>query len=377
MIPRERVIASIERKDFDRFPIDLTLCEKPYCSLLDYFGMEKSKAPEADKWGEILITPELAKVLDIDCIYLKGKQAINPKKESKKNIESSIEQFTDEWGVVRKKINLAGGGYYWEIIKHPLKDLNLEQLYDYKWSTPDEEEFQGLEKYSKSLYEDTDLCVIGKFGGSIFETAWYMRGFEQWMIDLLTNQEFAVFLLEKICSVQMRIDEICLERAGEHIQILKLAGDDFGSQNGLLISQNTFRKMIKPFLNKRWNSAKNKFKQLNPTGYTMFHTCGNVFPIIKDFIDCGLDILDPIQKVPGMEIEKLKSEFGEKLTFHGAVDTQFLLPYASEEEIQKEVKKIVSVLGHNGGLIVAPVHNVQKDVPIKNIFAMINTVKEI
>jgi uroporphyrinogen decarboxylase len=375
MIPRERVIASIEKKNLDRFPIDMTLCKEPYYILMDYYGLDKSKAPEPDKWGEIFITPELAKALDIDCIYLKGKQVINPSKESRKGKNSSNMQFTDEWGVTRKKINLSDGGYYWEIINHPLKDLSLQQLHDYSWPVQNEDDYCELNKKAKALYEDTDLCIIGRFGGSIFETAWYMRGFEQWMMDLLINQELAVFLLEKISSVQMKIDEICLDRAGKYIQIIKLAGDDLGGQNGLLISAETYRKIVKPVLCNRWKAAKTRFRKLNPSGYIMFHTCGNVYPILNDFIDCELDILDPIQKVPGMEIEKLKKEFCGKLTFHGAVDTQFLLPFGSEEEVAREVQKIISVLGSGGGLIVAPVHNIQSDVPVKNIFAMIEAVK--
>ena len=108
----------------------------------------------------------------------------------------------------------------------------------------------------------------------------------------------------------------------------------------------------------------------------MFHSCGNIYPLIPDFIECGLDILDPIQKVKGMEIEKLKAEFGNKLTFHGAIDTQYLLPNGSPAEVKNEVKRIVSILGKNGGYIAAPVHNLQADVPVENIIALSEAVKD-
>ena len=372
MLSRERALLAIEHNITDRIPLDMTICEEPYLKLLEYFGIDKSTITKADKWGEILVIPDLAQALGIDFLYVKVK---GPK--NNKNINTSVDLLTDEWGVVRKKVYLKGGGYYWDIVHHPLKDCRIEDLKDFSWPDPDDgQRFEGLSLEAKNLYKNTDLCIVGRFGSSIFEIAWYLRGFEQWLMDLLVNQDFAKLLLDKICSIQMRIEEHCLELAGEYIQVLKLAGDDLGGQEGPLVSPEIFKKMIKPVLCKRWNAAKNKFRKFNPRGYVMFHTCGNVYPLIPDFIECGIDILDPIQKVKGMEIEKLKAEFGDRLTFHGAVDTQHLLPYGTPAEIKSEVKRVIEILGKGGGYIAAPVHNVQQDVPVENIIALADAVKE-
>lgn len=255
--------------------------------------------------------------------------------------------------------------------------MRLEELKNYPWPDPDDEGiYKDLQSQAQYLYENTDLCLIGRFGGSIFETAWYMRGFDQFLIDLLINKDFAKFLMQKIASYTMEIEKNCLERAGEYIQILKLAGDDLGGQEDLLISPEIFKNMIKPILCKRWKTSKEKFRSYTPNGYTMFHTCGNVYPLISDFIECGLDILDPVQPARGMEIDKLKTEFGDNLTFHGAIDTQKLLPYGKPNEVKNEAKRIMKILGEKGGYIVAPVHNIQEDVPIKNIIALSEAVKE-
>lgn len=373
MTPRERAISAIEHNNPDRVPLDMTICEEPYMKLLEYFGIDKSNILGGDKWGEILMIPELAKALGIDFLYIKSKKPQNHNQS--KNISADLS--TDEWGVVRKKVQLRDGSYYWNIVHHPLKKSRIEDLIDFPWPNPDDEQVcEDLPSEAKHLYKNTDLCLIGRFGSSIFETAWYMRGFEQFLMDLMINQDFAKVLMEKICSIQMRIDERCLELAGKYIQILKLAGDDLGGQEGPLISPEIFRQMIKPILCKRWEVIKSKFRKINPKGYVMFHSCGNIYPLIPDFIECGLDILDPIQKVKGMEIEKLKAEFGNKLTFHGAIDTQYLLPNGSPAEVRSEVKRIISILGKNGGYIAAPVHNLQADVPVENIIALSDAVRE-
>ena len=181
--------------------------------------------------------------------------------------------------------------------------------------------------------------------------------------------------MEKIFTIQIKTAERCLELAGEYIQILRMGGD-LGTQAGPLISPETFEKMVKPVICETWSILKSKFRKYNPDGYISYHSCGNIFPFIPHFIECGLDILDPIQKVEDMEIQKLKDAFGNKLTFHGAIDTQSLLPYGSPADVKNEVKKVIEILGKNGGYIAAPAHNVQADVPIENIIALSEAVRE-
>ena len=131
MTSRERVIAAIKHQTPDRVPLDMTICEKPFMGLMDYFGINKANLSEPDKWGEILMIPELAKALGVDFLFIKSGK---PKKKDK---ESYADLSTDDWGVVRKKVLLKNGGCYWEIVKHPLKDATIEDLKHFAWPDPD------------------------------------------------------------------------------------------------------------------------------------------------------------------------------------------------------------------------------------------------
>jgi uroporphyrinogen decarboxylase len=372
MTPRQRALAAIRHEEPDRVPFDITICFEPFMNLVQALGIKLETIPQPDKWGEVFLTPEIAIRIGVDFLYIKSGSPTFSKQKT--NPDGSV---TDEWGITRKKVFFKNGIYYWEMVEHPLKDASIKDLEEYIWPDPDDPgRYENLLERAKDLYENTDFCLIGRFGGSIFETAWYMRGLEQWLIDLVKNQEFTRILLDKICNIQMKIDQNCLIIAGKYIQILKVAGDDLGAQECPLISPKTFEKIVKPVLCKRWKAAKDTFRIYNPEGHILFHSCGNIYPFINDFINCGLDILDPIQKVEGMEIAKLKSEFGDRLTFHGAIDTQELLPYGTAEQVKEEVRKTIQVLGRNGGYIIAPVHNVQADVPPENLIALSEAVKE-
>ena len=372
MTSRQRALLAIHHKEPDRVPFDLTICIDPLLKLLEHLGLSLPSNLEPDRWGEVLLTPEIASALGVDFLYLKaGRQTLT------KRITDSSATTTDEWGIKRKKVFFKDNKFYWEIIHNSLKEASIQNLNDYPWPDPDDPaQYENLLERAMDLYENTDFCIIGRFGGSIFETAWYLRGFEQWMTDLKINPEFASALMNKICDIQIKIDKNCLNIAGKYIQVLKVAGDDLGMQDSPLISPSTFRYLIKPVLHRRWKAAKDTFRLLNPEGTILFHSCGNIYPFINDFIECGLDILDPIQRISEMDIKKLKKEFGEKLTFHGAIDTQKLLPFGSPEDIKREVRKTIQILGKNGGYILAPVHNVQTDVPPENILALSEAVKE-
>jgi len=124
MTPRERAISAIEHNNPDRVPLDMTICEEPYMKLLEYFGIDKSNILGGDKWGEILMIPELAKALGIDFLYIKSKKPQNHNQS--KNISADLS--TDEWGVVRKKVQLRDGSYYWNIVHHPLKESRIEDF---------------------------------------------------------------------------------------------------------------------------------------------------------------------------------------------------------------------------------------------------------
>jgi len=229
----------------------------------------------------------------------------------------------------------------------------------------------------KNVRDNSDLAIVAKFAGAVFELATYMRGHMQWYADLLLDPEFAVKLMGKICSIQKRINENCMREAGKFVDIFRLSGEDLGMQDRPLMSLDTFKEVAKPSLKEMWSHAKELFLTYNPKGKVMLHTCGDVYPFINDLIDCGIDILDPIQpRAAEMDRFRLKKEFGDKLCFHGGIDIQHVLPFGTDEEIEEEIKTAVQSLGPGGGYILGPAHNVQSDVSAGTLIKMSEFVRK-
>ncbi|RPH97545.1 MAG: hypothetical protein EHM72_13495, partial [Calditrichaeota bacterium] len=149
-------------------------------------------------------------------------------------------------------------------------------------------------------------------------------------------------------------------------------GDDFGGQNGMIMSPELWREIFKP----RIRTIFEAFRRENPNVKIAWHSCGSILPIIPDFIEIGLDILNPLQPLArDMDPLFLKRKFGRDLIFFGGIDVQELLPYGHPQQIKDQVRHCIKVLGENGGYIVAPAHNIQNDTPVENVLAMFEAVK--
>jgi uroporphyrinogen decarboxylase len=196
-------------------------------------------------------------------------------------------------------------------------------------------------------------------------------GFERWLVCVAAEPEFAEALLDKITDIAIALDRVGLEATARYLQIFKASGDDFGMQTGPLYSPKMFRRLFLPRLRRRWRAARDYLDQVNPSVQIMFHSCGGIRPLIPDLIDIGLQILDPVQPLAtGMDSAELKQEFGSRLTFHGGVDEQHVLPFGSEQDVQEEVRRRVRDYAPGGGYILAPSHYVQADTPPANVVAM-------
>lgn len=373
MTSRERVITALEHKEPDRVPISMSITIDAYNNLKRYLGIELEEDLKVGRWTDVPIHPLVAEKFGLDVIWLRmgspHKKPPQPKDPNK---------WIDEWGVEWTKTPRPGGGYYYEMTNPPLKDATIEDLEDYPWPDPyDPGRVEGLREYFRHIHEDTEFAILTKFGGAIFEQAWYLRGMERFFMDLIEAPDFVHALLDKICQVQMGLDEVGIEAAGEYVDILRLSGEDLGTQEGPMISLPMFRRLIRPYMEKLWRFAKKKLLEKNPGAKIMLHSCGSVRWVIPDWIEMGLDILDPIQpKAKGMDPFQLKADFGDKLSFHGGIDAQYVLPFGTVEEVRQHTRKYIKALAPGGGYIVAPVHNVQGDVPPENLVAMRDAVEE-
>ncbi len=191
-----------------------------------------------------------------------------------------------------------------------------------------------------------------------------LRGFTQMILDLQMNPEFMSALLSKLLEINIDATERFLDKVGKYIQVFR-GGDDMATQQGLLMSLETFRRFIKPVYKKYFDFVKSK-----TDAKIFFHSCGNVTDLIDDLVESGVDILNPVQVSAMSDTADLKSRFGNKVVFWGGIDTQQVLPRGSLEDIEKEVSKRIRDLGPGGGYVLASVHNIQPDVPPQNIIAM-------
>lgn len=277
--------------------------------------------------------------------------------------------FIDEWGVKWKK---PKHGYYFDMIEHPLKNAVTKDLDDYPWPDPDDPgRYEGLEEEAKKLFENTEYAIVGDArAGSLFERNWYLTGIERFFTDMLTNQGFIEKLLAISFEIHQKKVSRFLDTVGDYIQVLAIDGD-LAMQTGPLMSPDLYRRMIKPHYKKLLRSVKSK------TDAKVFrHCCGNIVPFIPDFIEYGIDAIHPVQvSAKNMDTKILKEKFGNKIGFWGAIDTQHVLPYGTVEDVEKEVKKRIHDLAPGGGYVLAAVHNIQRDVPPKNIVAMFKAAK--
>jgi uroporphyrinogen decarboxylase len=374
---RRRVEEALSHNNPDRVPLDISITLNAYINLRSYLGLPKEDQIKADRFFEVRPSHDLLEVLGADFTYVKlrGSSRWEPPPPLP---DGSV---LDPWGVGRKLIELPGGSFLNEISYCPLSDQNPGEinLEDYPWPDPDDPGFtQGLEDEARKLYQETDLALMGRFGGPIMEIGTYLRGFENWLMDLVLYPAFSRELLEHIADIQIALDEAGIKAAGKYLSIFKLSGEDLGTQTSTLFSYQVWEEIVYPVLARRWKAARKALDE-NEASHVklMLHSDGAFRPFIPDIIQAGVDVLDPIQGFcPGMDLMGLKTDFGDQLVFHGGVDTQYYLPRGSVKEVVEETKRCIDILGPGGGLILGPSHFVQPDVPPENVAAMYRTARE-
>jgi len=216
----------------------------------------------------------------------------------------------------------------------------------------------------ESHRRDGDYAVM-LGNGNIFESSWYMRGFEQMFYDLIAEKEYAHLLLSKVTEYFIGYFKRALEAAGGKID-LAFTADDIGGQNGLLTSLPLWEEMIKP-CHKRLNKTIHEYG-----AKIVYHSDGAVMDAAGGLIDMGIDVLEALQfDAAGMDPAALKENYGDRLCFHGGVSVQSTLPFGTPEQVEAETKERIKVLGKNGGYILAPSHAIQAGTPPENIYAFL------
>jgi len=261
----------------------------------------------------------------------------------------------------------------------PLKDVSsaseIKELPPHPWITEySEHELKILRKNAQYLYEKTDYAICGLSSTSVFEVTMYLLGHRTFALCLKRNKN----VIEKVVELVLEHNKMelrkYLDAVGEYIQIICTGGEDLGSQTGPFINPKEWRELFRPAIEELVKEIKSRTKC-----YVMIHSCGSIKPFIPDFIEMGIDILNPVQiSAKDMDPYELKKEFGDDITFWGGgCDTQHILPFASPREVKEHVKKLVNIFKEGGGFIFNQVHNIQPGVPPENIIAMFEAVNEV
>jgi uroporphyrinogen decarboxylase len=271
--------------------------------------------------------------------------------------------YRDIWGVGFRP-NRTACGFYMDLARCPLRDISgIEEIEAHPWPSADLWDYSTIAEQARAH----EPYWVGAHSRGIFEISWFVRGFEEFMMDLACNPALANAVMDRVQAYLMERARRVLEAGRGFIDMMEY-NDDVGGQDGLLIAPDAWRRSLKPRMAAFIRMCK---------GYGVavrYHSCGGVRAILPDLIEIGVDILNPVQTLAaGMDPEGLKRDFGDRLTFNGGIDTQALLPYASADEVRRATQRLIEVVGRNGGLILAPSHVFQDDVPIENVVAVYET----
>lgn len=372
MESRERLLTALDHREPDRVPIDLGgivtgITSVAHANLRQYLKISGEEIIIDVIQQLVKPEEEILERFGVDTryVYLGGSR-------DHQNTPLLGESYVDEWGIERRRAHLHTGGSYYDIVSSPLKEATLEDLKKREWPDPYEpSRVEGLREEAKRLYEEEKSAVIVNMIGSIFEFTWYLRGYMELMMDLLSNKRMAAYLMDKMLEFQLGLFDMALKEAGPYMDVV-MVGDDISTQNAPAISLELYREMIKPRQRELYDFIKSKTE-----AKLFYHSCGSTRSFLPDLIDIGVDIINPVQVFAAdMRPLELKREFGRDLVFWGGIDTQRVLPFGGPKEVKEEVKRRIEELAKGGGYVLNAVHNIQSDVPPENIVAMFEAAQE-
>jgi uroporphyrinogen decarboxylase len=379
MNSRERLLTTLNHQEPDRIPYDLGstqvtgIHEVAYKAWREALGLPPVEIQFSDTVQQLALPDEdLIERLGVDV------RGLFPLNSHNWNVHDEEDgeywAYHDEWGI--KHHRPRPDGLYYSIVEVPLSqlDVTVADIQNHAWpNMADPQRITGLREKAEA-YRAAGYAVVLKdpFAG-IFEFSQRVVGMEQIMMKMVTDAALAGALFDKLLEIKLSFWEMALPQLADVVDVIMQA-DDYGTQVSQLISPMMFREQVKP----RWQILFNRVKELAPNAKRFFHSCGNVRPLIPDFIEIGVDILNPVHiRAAGMNPVELKRDYGDALTFWGgAVDTQGVLPNGTPEEVKDDVRRNIEALAPGGGYVFNTVHNIQADVPPQNLIALWEALQE-
>lgn len=378
MNSRERILAAISHKQPDRVPIDLGssmmtgIHREAYHKWRILLGLPQDLSHHffEPSMQIVFASEDFFERLEIDT------RPALPAWPSSYPLDIHEDEHTfsyyDEWGYGLKMPKTDP--IYYSLYHHPLKHIStLSEIKKYSFPNPTDPTrlIPIADKIARAEKKDKAIVLNNVCAGTM-EVASWLRGLDQFLIDLVLEPEIAEFLLDKVVEFKLAYWEMVLAEYGDRVDVA-IESDDIGTQTSTLMSPRMYRKYIKPRHKKILDFIHSK-----TSAKVFFHSCGAIRPIIPDFIEIGVDIINPVQfNLAGMEPASLKKEFGRDVVFWGGgVETQSILGGGTTEQVRENVRQQIEVLADDGGFVFATVHNIQADVPPENLNAMWEAVME-
>lgn len=377
MTPRERVLVTLDMKEPDRVPIVIGASNatgikmKPYRRLKQLAGIS---APDEYiyQWPEldtarideetlIRLGSDVRGVLDLEPAAVRNRNRNRP----------AGSPSIDSWG--SGQVEIEPGIWYPGL--HPLAGATtIDQIEDYPWPDMDDPtRVAHVKEQARRLAQDNRYAILATPWLLFpFERAFAMQGMDKFLMNMALYPDFARALLLKIAGLCKTLMGHFLAELGGNVDMIKI-GDDLGTQESLMISPKMYRQVLKPI-----HADFIAFIKERTRARIFFHTDGDIFPLIDDFIEIGVDILNPIQTSAGRmsNLAELKKKCNGKLVLCGAIDTGRVLPHGTPQEVRQEVRRVIRCLAPGGGYMVGAVHTIMDDVPAENILAMVDAVEE-
>ena len=345
---RERVRLALEHKETDRCPIAMVCSgiNPPARGHLDAF-LRRARGIDLQSY--------LDGLLDVRSV---GPAYVGPPLHPREDI----------WGVVRKRVDNPAGGWYDEIDVYPLAEVSSPaELETHRWPSTEWYDYSSLPARIAAANRDQEHCLMVS-NGNLFETAWYMRGFQRMFEDMVLHPELFHAVMERVTRFYVAHFHKMLAAADGKVD-LAFTADDIAGQNGLLLSTAMWEEYLKPY-HVRLNAAIHAFGVK-----VIYHTDGAATEAVEGLIDAGIDVLQALQfSAVGMDPAVLKDRFGDRLCFEGGVSVQTTLPFGTPDDVRAEVEDLIRVLGKGGGYILGPSHAIQAGTPPENIVAMYDAV---
>ena len=343
MTSRERMLRALRHEETDRVPFNMRFAPHLARKVREFVGKE-----------------DLAAYFDYD-IRFAGYMSDQRTPDFSEYLGEIPENASvSPWGVA----SVQGNFLHFSRRITPMRHLTVDDLDSYPWPRygPKIHEMRTQVK----VIQASGYAAVSNYECGSYEQACALRGQEQFLIDLAADPEFAESLLSRIAEIKVRK---AMANADAGVDVVWI-GDDLGTQNSLVFDPDIWRCMIRPPLQRIVDAIRSVREDV----IIAYHSCGHVEPVAGELADVGINVLESVQPEAN-DVDKLKALHGDRLAFWGTMGAQSTFPFGTVQDVRAEVRKRTAIMGKSGGLMLAPAHVLEPEVPVENVLAFVDEIK--